>query len=90
MLMETDWKDGDTSQGMPVATRSGRGKKTLVGVWLTWFWTSGFQNYNRINFRYFIPPTLCWFVTAITGNEYMVFIRTTTDKPRDGGKRRDE
>ena len=44
----------------------------LEGMWLLtpWFCTSGFPNYERIDFCCFIPPRQWEFVTAALGNQY--------------------
>lgn len=40
------------------------------GLLTTWFWTSSFQNFNRIHFCCFKPLSWWFFVTAALGNEY--------------------
>lgn len=37
---------------------------------ISWFWTSSFQNYEKIYFCCFKPPSLGYFVTAALGNQY--------------------
>ena len=41
--------------------------------------TSGLQNCERINFHCFKTLTLCWFVTAATGNQYRWWTATYSD-----------
>lgn len=61
---------------MPGATRKLEEPKTKVypggfrGHAVPWIADFRFQNYKRINFCYFNPLSLWWFVTVVTGSEH--------------------
>lgn len=79
IMMEAEiCNDGPTSLGMPRVTRSWESKRGKLpqslwrecGLPPSWFWTSYFQNYERINFHCFKTPSFWWLVTTVPGIEY--------------------
>lgn len=51
------------------------GSPTLILAQWNWFWTSGFQNSEKVNYCKFRPQSLWWFVTAALGKLYITSCR---------------
>lgn len=70
------WSDGAPSQEIPGVSGSCKRQGTNVPLesleeiqpYQYLVWTSGLQNWKRINFCRLKPPSVWWFVTAAPGN----------------------